>query len=126
MEPINWKDSEELDRWLSTKKPSTQEMYLDTWRLFKPFTETELGRTFEDAELATYLIDEIEEEEKKPRRERGEVQRRLERWGKWMREEKKQSPNTSSCSLTPISQKEVKEVYNRAKSRPPEYWDENP
>jgi len=85
MAEIFWKVGEELDRWLSTKKSSTRGIYLGSWKLYKTFIESELGKKFEDAELAKYLIDEIEEEERKPRRERGEVSRRLIRWGQWMR-----------------------------------------
>ena len=85
----------ELNRWLSTKKPRTRRHYLNnTWRLYKEFVESELKRSFSHAELAKYLVDEIEKDEKRPARKRGEVSRRIIRWSRWLKEEKDMSNNT--------------------------------
>lgn len=85
LEKLDVEKTYELNRWLSTKKPSTRITYKRTWKLYKEFLEEELKRGFEDAELAKYLIDEIEKDEKLPARKRGEPSRRIIRWSQWLK-----------------------------------------
>lgn len=82
---LNWKDSPELDRWLGTRKKSYIGQSAKNWRHFKAYVEQELDRTFTDAELAKYLIDEIEADQKKKARKKGEPQRQIIRFYKDLR-----------------------------------------
>ena len=74
---LNWKDSPELNRWLGTRKKSYIGQSAKNWRHFKAYVEQELSRTFTDKELAKYLIDEIEADQTKPARDKGEPQRQI-------------------------------------------------
>lgn len=77
---LSWKGIYELERWLGNKKPSSLKGSFGAWKRFKAFVEEELGKTFTDAELAKYLIDEIEKDQKQPARLKGEPQRRITRF----------------------------------------------
>lgn len=84
---LSWKGSYELERWLINKKPSSLSINWTAWKHFKSFVEGELGKEFTHKALAKYLIDEIEKDQKKPARMKGEPQRRIERFHKARREQ---------------------------------------
>lgn len=73
---IEWEKNYELNRWLGNKKKRSVELYLLYWKRYSDLVEQETGKRL----TAKELIDEIEEDQKKPARYRGEVSRRLITW----------------------------------------------
>lgn len=78
-----WKDDYELNRWLKNKAESSVVQYLLYWGNYLDYVEQETGKRPTSKEL----IDEIEEDQTKSRRHKGEIARRLVDWHRNLIEE---------------------------------------
>ena len=78
MQPEELKEFKEVKRWLVGKGRTTKSEYLGALRIYTDYRGLDPKQ----------LIDEIEEDRKKPRRERGEVEFKLKEFHEWLLNEK--------------------------------------